>query len=150
MKGAFGGHSWSGAGDLSRRECFSENALRRSLEIYSSLIHPRFLGSHQLQVRIGPTARNMPRTASDPPDERAGLPNRASRRRTTAMSSPGAHGSPLRENQVGMFGDGASVPPTPPTNIRNLIAQKEKVRLVAPLAPPPERFGIIHFRVPSD
>ena len=66
------------------------------------------------------------------------------------MSSPGAHGSPLRENQIGMFGDGASVPPTPPTNIRNLIAQKEKVRLVAPLAPPPERFGIIHFRVPSD
>ena len=64
------------------------------------------------------------------------------------MSSPGAYGSPLRENQVGMFGDGASVPPTPPTNIRNLIAQK--VRLVAPLASPPERFGIIHFRVPSD
>ena len=52
------------------------------------------------------------------------------------MTSPGAYGSPLRENQVGMFGDGASVPPTPPTNIRNLIAQKEKVRLVAPLAFP--------------
>ena len=44
------------------------------------------------------------------------------------MASPGAYASPLRENQVGLFGDGANQPPTPPTNVRVLIAQKEKVR----------------------
>ena len=37
-------------------------------------------------------------------------------------------GSPLRENQLGIFNENAVVPPTPPSNIRNLIAQKEKVR----------------------
>lgn len=37
-------------------------------------------------------------------------------------------GSPLRENQLGIFNENAVQPPTPPTNIRNLIAQKEKVR----------------------
>ena len=36
--------------------------------------------------------------------------------------------SPLRENQLGVFGENALIPPTPPSNIRNLIAQKEKVR----------------------
>jgi hypothetical protein len=46
------------------------------------------------------------------------------------MASPGAYASPLRENQVGLFGDGATHPPTPPTNVRVLIAQKEKVRPV--------------------
>ena len=38
--------------------------------------------------------------------------------------------SPLRENQLGIFNNGENFvqPPTPPSNIRNLIAQKEKVR----------------------
>jgi hypothetical protein len=50
-----------------------------------------------------------------------------------AMASPGAYASPLRENQVGLFGDGVAQPPTPNTNVRVLIAQKEKVRVrVAP------------------
>lgn len=44
-----------------------------------------------------------------------------------AMASPGAYATPLRENQVGLFGDGAAQPPTPNTNVRVLIAQKEKV-----------------------
>ena len=49
------------------------------------------------------------------------------------MASPGAYASPLRENQVGLFGDGLAQPPTPNTNVRVLIAQKEKVRVrVAP------------------
>jgi hypothetical protein len=43
------------------------------------------------------------------------------------MASPGAYATPLRENQVGLFGDGAAQPPTPNTNVRVLIAQKEKV-----------------------
>ena len=43
------------------------------------------------------------------------------------MASPGAYASPLRENQVGLFGDGVAQPPTPNTNVRVLIAQKEKV-----------------------
>jgi len=43
------------------------------------------------------------------------------------MASSGAYATPLRENQVGLFGDGAAQPPTPNTNVRVLIAQKEKV-----------------------
>ena len=43
------------------------------------------------------------------------------------MASPGAYATPLRGNQVGLFGDGAAQPPTPNTNVRVLIAQKEKV-----------------------
>lgn len=46
-----------------------------------------------------------------------------------AMASPSAYASPQRENQVGLFGDGAAQPPTPNTNVRMLIAQKEKVRV---------------------
>ena len=46
------------------------------------------------------------------------------------MASPGAYASPLRENQVDLFGDGVAQPPTPPTNVRVLIAQKEKVRRI--------------------
>ena len=45
------------------------------------------------------------------------------------MASPGAYASPLRENQVGLFGEGVAQPPTPNTNVRVLIAQKEKVRV---------------------
>jgi hypothetical protein len=41
-------------------------------------------------------------------------------------------GSPLRENQLGVFNENTFVQPlTPPSNIRNLIAQKEKVRAAA-------------------
>jgi len=43
-------------------------------------------------------------------------------------------GSPLRESRLGMFDENASQPPTPPSNIRNLIAHKEKVRYSRPLS----------------
>ena len=58
------------------------------------------------------------------------------------MASPGAYASPLRENQVGLFGDGVAQPPTPNTNVRVLIAQKEKVRVrVAPGKCPRRNIG---------